>query len=238
MAKLDSLFSIRGKVGDLIFFERNGQSFVKKNTGGFVNGKSHEHPNTKAAQQRFKEVATFVGRFKKAITPLIWRQKDGTFHNQLVSFFSKVRKQSDQENLYLALKQAYEERRLQQLKLNKNSKLYPLDCSYSLEKNSLVISMNLLRSCAQKYPNACLEISFAWMQCDESLELDLVNLQYFYFPLSEKEKPLHQIELQLREEALSSVGFAFPIVSVTVVYQPHASSGAAHPYHFTLTTIL
>ena len=76
------------------------------------------------------------------------------------------------------------------------------------------------------------------MQCDESLELDLVNLQYFYFPLSEKEKPLHQIELQLREEALFSVGFTLPVMSVTVVEQPHASSASLHPYHFTLTTIL
>ena len=32
MAKTDNEFNINGKLGNLIFFQRNGKSFVKKNT--------------------------------------------------------------------------------------------------------------------------------------------------------------------------------------------------------------
>ncbi|WP_314242399.1 hypothetical protein [Empedobacter tilapiae] len=238
MAKSDNLFNIRGKVGDLIFFQRNGQTFVKKNTGGFVNGKSHEHPRTKAAQQRFKEVAIFVGRFKKALNPMIWRQKDGTFHNQLMSFFSKIRKESTQENFYLTLIDAHEKGKLQHKKLNKNSKLNPFDCTYSLHENTLFIENNLSHFCAQKHPTACLEICFGWMYYNKELELELVYPQYFYYSLVENQNPRQKITCELINDNEKVTEFALPIISITVVNQPNSSAVALHPYHFTLTTIV
>ena len=70
MARSDDFLSFRGRIGNLIFFSRNGKTFVKKKTGGFVNGKSNEHPNTKASQKNFSEVV---------ITPI-------KLHNLIIHF--------------------------------------------------------------------------------------------------------------------------------------------------------
>lgn len=238
MAKSDNLFNIRGKVGDLIFFQRNGKTFVKKNTGGFVNGKSHEHVNSKAVQQRFKEIATFVGSFRNIIFPLIWRQKDGTFHNQLVSFFSKIRKNSAKENLYLALLDAYQKNYLQHIALNKNSKLNPFDCSYSAHENKLVIASHLLYNCYKKHPTAYLEIILAWVICTDTLDIQLINQQFYYFSLEEYSMPGEELMIILQSNDLPLNRFNIPIVSIQVVNNPTQSAVGLHPFHYILTTIL
>lgn len=65
------VFNLKEKVGKVIFCERNGKTYVKTYSGGFVNGNSNQHPNTKAVQNRFKEVSKFTKELKAALTPII-----------------------------------------------------------------------------------------------------------------------------------------------------------------------
>ena len=92
MAKSDTIFNIRGRLGDLIFCKRDGTSYVKRYSGGFTKAATQNHPNIKVGQERFAQVSRYVKNLKQQLQPYLWRQKDGTFHNQLMAIFLQMAK--------------------------------------------------------------------------------------------------------------------------------------------------
>lgn len=238
MAKTDNEFNINGKLGNLIFFQRNGKSFVKKYAGGFVNSSAQQHPNTIEVKKRFKELSMFSASFKKNILPFNWKQKDSTFHNQLVSFFSTIKKETNQSTMYSALLEAYKNGKLQHRSLNKNGKLSPFYVQYNAPTNELKIQGGLVFQHKSKFPNAYLEISIGWLVCTEELELNLINFQNFYVLMDNLVTPLTEIKLspQIQEQQNSST--TFPFIGISIVTQNNEQAKLFHPFHYTLTTFL
>lgn len=66
----------------------------------------------------------------------------------------------------------------------------------------------------------------------------MVNPQYFYFSLEEYQKLGDKLSCALIEIKELEDGFVLPIISITVIHQPHVSSLELHLYHFILTTFL
>ncbi len=98
MAKSDNIFNIRGRLGDLIFCQRNGKTYVKRYSGGFTKASTQNHPNIKVGQERFAQVSRYVKSLKQQLQPYLWRQKDGTFHNQLMAIFLQMAKNEPEKN--------------------------------------------------------------------------------------------------------------------------------------------
>ena len=237
MAKSDNFFNLKGKIGNLIFCERNGKTYVKIYSGGFVNGKSHQHPNTKRAQNEFKEVSTFVKNLRIALIPFIYKQKDGTFYNQLVSLFSKVRNTAPDKKLYTAFKEGYGLYILKNKALNKHSKLNGRDCYYDINTNEVHIYPTILHQIIELFPSATLEIHLAWLIINPTLDVKLQDIQTAYLPISEIDLK-QPIPFKLEHKNLEKDHLGFPILSIAVVSQPTSDGKLYHPYAYNFVTIL
>ena len=238
MATSDDFLKFRGKLGDLIFFTRNGKTFVKRKAGGFVNGKSNEHPNTKAVQKNFSEVASFVKRFKDALFPMIWRQKDGTFHNQLVALFFKIKKAVPNGQLYTAFKEGYALPYLQHKSLNKNTVLNGRDCLYDQKTNTLKIDAALIYKCREKLSGGYLEVNTAWLRISKTLDLKLDEVNTQYIHLKEALQFTSFVEVPFPEMESISDDLVYPVVSLDVVFKRTEEVVSYHPYRYTLVTFL
>lgn len=238
LAQSDNFLNLRGKLGDFIFFKRNGKTFVKRKSGGFVNGKSNEYPNTKVAQKNFSEVASFVKRFKDVLYPIIRKQKDGTFHNQLVSLFFKIKKAASDGLLYTAFKEGHALPYLQYKSLNKNTVLNGQDCYYDCRTKSLKIDALLIQKCKDKYPDGFLEINMAWLNLSTTLELKLGEVDTQYIHLKEILEFSYSVEIPFPDVETVSEDLVYPLISLTVVYKPDREATPYHPYRYTLVTFL
>lgn len=238
MATSDDFLKFRGKLGDLIFFTRNGKTFVKRKAGGFVNGKSNEHPNTKAVQKNFSEVASFVKRFKDALFPIIWRQKDGTFHNQLVALFFKIKKASPDGQLYTAFKEGFIRRYMQYIPLNKNTVLNGRDCYYNEKTNKIQIDTALIYKCKEKFSDGYLEVNTAWLRISNTLELSLDEVNTEYIHLKEISNVTSSIEIPFSKKETLSEDLVYPLISLVVVYKSEGEAIPYHSYRYTLITFL
>lgn len=238
MAESENFFKLKGKIGDLIFFSRNGKSFVKMKTGGFVNGKSNDHPNTKAVQKSFSEVASFTKYFKEALYPMLWKQKDGSFHNQLVSLFAKIKKATPDHKLYTAFKEGYALDYLQNSSLNKNSALNAKNCYYNQETNVLGLSGSLIKVCNQQLPNGYLEINTAWLSISEDLEVKLNDINTYYLDLKTPVEVNALIEISFSEIPIAVRELVYPVVSLVVVYSARQEARPYHDFRYTLITFL
>src|SRR5690606_30129377 len=70
----------------------------KPYSGGFTKKETQNHPKVKVAQERFAKLAHFVKSFKQGLLPYLWRQKDGSFHNQLMAIFSQISKLNPEQS--------------------------------------------------------------------------------------------------------------------------------------------
>lgn len=238
MAKTDNFFNLQGKIGDLIFCNRNGKTYVKIYSGGFTNGKSHQHPNTQRAQQEFKEVSTFVKNLKTTLMPVLWKQKDGTFYNQLVSLFSSIKKKTRQKELYQAL---IDEKQLQLLRnkpLNKNCKLRVHNCYYDSNMQQLTIDKMLLHNCYTIAPKEYVEISISWLAISKELDITLNNTDQYYIHLNEYKTPLEDIIIPYTNSQESNNELIYPLLVLSIVNTPNENSYLFHNNHYTLATFL
>lgn len=238
MAQSDNLFNFRGKIGDLIFYSRNGKTFVKKNAGGFVNGKSNDHPHTKAVQKNFSEIASFVKHFKEVLLPIMSKQKDGTFHNQLVALFCKIKKMAPDQNLYMAFKEKSALQLLQRTSINKNSVLKGIDCEFNPSTNALKLNPYLIQICREKYPNGFLEIHTAWLCLRPTLAMELKAVGTNYISLKEEMEQLASRTFIYDQIDVVEDELQFPIVSLQVVQQPSPFASPYHLYRYSLLTLV
>lgn len=238
MAQSDNLFNLRGKIGDLVFFTRNGKSFVKRKSGGFVNGKSNEHPHTKAVQKNFGEVAVFVKQFKEVLTPLLAKHKDGTFHNQLVGLFCKIQKNTPDRKLYTAFKEGIALHYLQHISLNKHSVLKGQDCVLNRETHTLHLDAFLIKACQAKYPKGYLEVNMAWLTLNTDLEMELKGLTTEFLSLEDGVEQLASTSLSFPTAEVPESCLAFPVISLNVVNQSSVFAVPYHLYRYHLITLV
>lgn len=228
MAQTDNFFNIKGKVGNLIFCNRNGKTYVKSYSGGFVNGNSHDHPNAKASRKRFSEVSHFAANFKKAILPLLWRQADGSFHNQVVSIFSRIKKHSPQNTLFESLQQANVYAFLKQQALNKHHRLHPNTLHYLTDQKQLEIRFDLLRAFKKKYPNALLEVAFCWLEVREDARISVLACEVVMLDI-EKEFSDSSVYLDIKDINKAENCLYWPFAVLTLVDPNDALMRSFHP---------
>ena len=137
MAKADNIFNIRGRLGDFIFCQRNGKTYVKRYSGGFTKAATQNHPNIKVGQERFAQVSRYVKSLKQQLQPYLWRQKDGTFHNQLMATFLQMTKNKPEKAFSELVRDLESYSTLANKSLNKNSKIDPSDLLYDASTNKL-----------------------------------------------------------------------------------------------------
>ena len=161
MAKSDNFFNITGKLGELIFCNRNGKTYVKQYSGGFTNKKTQNNPKVKDAQERFATVSRFIKSFKQELFPYLWRQKDGTFHNQLMTtFFNTFNKDPELSfNQTIQIESFY--KGLKQKPLNNKSKIQLHSLTYNPTTNTLDLG-NLPFLLVNQYNAMVLEVTMGW----------------------------------------------------------------------------
>lgn len=178
MAKSDNIFNIRGRLGDLIFCQRNGKTYVKRYSGGFTKAATQNHPNIKVGQERFAQVSKYVKSLKQQLQPYMWRLKDGTFHNQLMAIFLQLAKNETEKTFNELVKELDSYSTLTNKSLNKNSKIDPSALFYNVSSNKLALG-KISYELALKYKGMFLEVATGWYGVtDGEISLTQPNIQY------------------------------------------------------------
>ena len=230
MAKADNIFNIRGRLGDLIFCQRNGKTYVKRYSGGFTKAATQNHPNIKVGQERFAQVAKYVKRLKQQLQPYLWLQKDGTFHNQLMATFLQLAKNEPEKTFNELVQDLDSYRTLTNKSLNKNSKIDPSAIFYDATTNKLNLG-TIPYELAVKYSGMFLEVATGWCGVNDS-EILITEPNIQYVKLCEETKnedvivdfaPVNDNDKQL------------PFVGLAVVYTDDKASESPHPVHTVMT---
>ena len=224
MAKADNIFNIRGRLGDFTFCQRNGKTYVKRYSGGFTKAATQNHPNIKVGQERFAQVSRYVKSLKQQLQPYMWRQKDGTFHNQLMATFLQLAKNEPEKAFNELVQELDSYSNLTNKSLNKNSKIDPSALLYYAKSNKLNLG-TILHELAIKYKGMFLEVATGWYGAtDDEIFITVPNIQY----------------VKLCEETKNEdfvVDFAptddnskhLPLVGLAVVYTDDKASESPHP---------
>lgn len=226
MAKADNIFNIRGRLGDFIFCKRNGKTYVKRYSGGFTKVATQNHPNIKASQGRFGLVSHYVKNLKQQVQPYLWRQKDGTFHNQLMGTFLQLAKNKPEKTFNELIHDLNSYSILTNKSLNKNSKIDPSGLFYNAKTNKLNLGI-IPYELAVKYKGLFLEVATGWYGVSEGeISLTEPSIQYV------------KLDGQTQNEDFV-VDFApaddnheqLPFVALAVVYTDDKASESPHPVH-------
>jgi len=226
MAKSDNIFNIRGRLGDFIFCQRNGKTYVKRYSGGFTKAATQNHPNIKVGQERFAQVSRYVKSLKQQLQPYLWRQKDGTFHNQLMAIFLRIAKNEPKKTFNELLQDLDSYSTLSNKPLNKNSKIDPSTLFYDATTNQLNLG-TIPNELAVKYKGMFLEVATGWYGLTDG-EISITEPKIQYVKLCEETKnedvivdfaPVNDNHTQL------------PFVGLAVVYSDDKGSESPHPVH-------
>ena len=224
MAKSDNIFNIRGRLGDFIFCQRNGKTYVKRYSGGFTKAATQNHPNVKVGQERFAQVSQYVKRLKQELQPYLWRLKDGTFHNQLMALFLQIAKNEPEKTFNELLQDLDSYSTLSNKPLNKNSKIDPSALFYNVSSNKLALG-KISYELALKYKGMFLEVATGWYGVtDGEISLTQPNIQYVKLDGETKNVDL-VVDFASADESHEQL----PFVGLAVVYTNDKASESTHP---------
>jgi len=226
MAKADNIFNIRGRLGDFIFCQRNGKTYVKRYSGGFTKATTQNHPNIKVGQERFAQVSKYVKSLKQQLQSYLWRQKDGTFHNQLMATFLQLARNEPVKTFNELVQELNSYGSLTNKSLNKNSKINSSALLYDAKTNKLNLG-TIPYELAVKYKGMFLEVATGWYGLTNG-EISLTEPNIQYVKLDEKNK---------NEDLFVDFAFAddshkqLPFVGLAVVYTDDKASESPYPVH-------
>lgn len=226
MAKADNIFNIRGRLGDFIFCKRNGKTYVKRYSGGFTKAATQNHPNIKASQGRFALVSHYVKNLKQQVQPYLWRQKDGSFHNQLMATFLQLAKDEPEKAFNELIQDLDSYTILSNKSLNKNSKIEPKGLLYDAKTNKLNLGI-IPYELAVKYKGLFLEVATGWYGVSEG-EISLTEPSIHYVKLNGQ--TTHEglfVDFAIADESNTLL----PFVALAVVYTDDKASESPHPVH-------
>ncbi|KAA5533980.1 hypothetical protein [Paenimyroides baculatum] len=226
MAKADNIFNIRGRLGDFIFCQRNGKTYVKRYSGGFTKAATQNHPNIKVGQERFAQVSRYVKSLKQQLQPYLWRQKDGTFHNQLMATFLQIAKNETEKTFNELIHELDSYSSLSNKSLNKNSKIDPSTLLYDAKTNKLNLGI-IPYELAVKYKGLFLEVATGWYGVNDG-EIFLTESNRQYVKLDGQTKNEDQLVDFAPADDLDG---QLPFVGLAVVYTDDATSESPHPVH-------
>lgn len=179
MAKSDNFFELKGKIGNLIFCQRNGKTYVKRYSGGFVNGDSHNHPNSKLAQKNFKEYSVLSKELRNALAPMLLEYKETNFYNQCVSYWARLKRKEPTKSIKVLFHKQQQLLSRQEQWINQTSKISPLTVSWEAENGILRMNMLEVDAILKQWPYASIAIQFITVQIKEDLPLEMDNHQFF-----------------------------------------------------------
>lgn len=224
MAKSENIFNIQGRLGDMIFCKRDGKTYVKRYSGGFTKAATQNHPNIKATQGRFALVSQYVKNLKQQLKPYLWRQKDGSFHNQLMGTFLQLAKSKPEKTFNELAHDLDTYSILTNKSLNKNSKIDPSSLEYDAKSNKLNLG-TIPYELAVKYKGLFLEVATGRYGVTDG-EISITEPKIQYVKLCEETKnedvivdfaPVNDNHTQL------------PFVGLAVVYSDDKGSESPHP---------
>jgi len=226
MAKADNIFNIRGRLGDFIFCQRNGKTYVKRYSGGFTKAATQNHPNIKVGQERFAQISKYVKSLKQQLQPYLWRQKDGTFHNQLMALFLQMAKNEPEKTFNELIHELNSYTSLSNKSLNKNSKINPSPLVYDTTTNKLNLG-TIPCELAVKYKGMYLEVASGWYGVtDGEISLTEPNIQYVKLDGQNKNKDVIVDFMRVDDNHKQ-----LPFVALAVVYTDDLKSESPHPVH-------
>ena len=226
MAKTDNIFNIRGRLGDFIFCQRNGKTYVKRYSGGFTKATTQNHPNIKTGQERFAQVSRYVKSLKQQLQPYLWRQKDGTFHNQLMAIFLQLAKNEPEKTFSELVRDLESYSILANKSLNKNSKIDPSAIFYDAKTNKLNLG-TIAQELVVKYKGMYLEVATGWYSVtDVEILITKPNIQYVKLDEQTKNEDVI-VDFASADDSNTRL----PFVGLAVVYTDNAASESPHPVH-------
>ena len=226
MAKADNIFNIRGRLGDFIFCQRNGKTYVKRYSGGFTKAATQKHPNIKVGQERFAQVSRYVKSLKQQLQPYLWRQKDGTFHNQLMGTFLQLAKNKPEKTFNKLVQDLDSYSTLTNKSLNKYSKIDPSALVYDSTTNQLNLGI-IPYELSVKYKGLFLEVATGWYGVtDGEISLTEPNIQYITLDRQAKNEDF-VVDFAIADESHRQL----PFVGLALVYSDDATSESPHPVH-------
>ena len=226
MAKSENIFNIRGRLGDMIFCKRDGKTYVKRYSGGFTKAATQNHPNIKATQGRFALVSQYVKNLKQQIQPYMWRQKDGSFHNQLMATFLQMAKSKPEKTFNELVQDLDSYSNLTNKSLNKNSKIDSNTLEYDASVNKLNLGI-IPHELAIKCKGLFLEVATGWYGVtDGEIFLTEPNIQYVKLDRQNKNEDF-VVDFAIADESHKQL----PFVGLAVVYTDDKSSESPHPVH-------
>lgn len=226
MAKADNIFNIRGRLGEIIFCKRDGKIYVKRYSGGFTKAATQNHPNIKATQGRFALVSQYVKSLKQQLHPYLWRQKDGSFHNQLMGTFLQLAKSEPDKTFSDLVKDMQSYNTLTNKSLNKNSKINPSNLVYNATTNKLNLGI-IPYELEVKYKGMFLEVATGWYGVtDGTISITEPNIQYIKLEEQTKNK-----DFVVNFASADESNMLLPFVGLAVVYSDDATSESPHPVH-------
>jgi len=226
MAKADNIFNIRGRLGDFIFCQRNGKTYVKRYSGGFTKAATQNHPNIKVGQERFAQISKYVKSLKQQLQPYLWRQKDGTFHNQLMAIFLQITKIEPEKTFSELILELDSYSSLTNKSLNKNSKINPSPLVYDTTTNKLNLG-TIPYELEVKYKGLFLEVAMGWYDMiDGEISLTEPDIQYVKLD----RQATHE-DLILDFAPADGCNTLLPFVGLAVVYTDDSVSESPHPVH-------
>ena len=225
MAKADNIFNIRGRLGDFIFCQRNGKTYVKRYSGGFTKATTQNHPNIKVGQERFAQASKYVKSLKQQLQPYLWRQKDGTFHNQLMATFLQLAKNEPEKAFNELVQELGSYSTLTNKSVNKNSKIDPSALLYYAKSNKLNLG-TILYELAIKYKGMFLEVATGWYGVTGSeIFITEPNIQYVKLDGHASNEDF------VVDFAPADNNNKLPFVGLTVVYTDDKASESPHAVH-------
>ena len=226
MAKADNIFNIRGRLGDFIFCQRNGKTYVKRYSGGLTKAATQNHPNIKAGQERFAQVSQYVKRLKQQLQPYLWRQKDGTFHNQLMATFLQLAKNEPEKAFNELLQDLDSYSPLINKSLNKNSKIDPSTLVFDANTNKLNLG-TIPHEIAVKHKGLFLEVATGWYGVNgEEISLSKPHIRYLKLDGETK-----NVDFVVDFAPADNNHKQLPFVALAVVYTDDKGSESPHLVH-------
>ncbi len=226
MAKSDNIFNIRGRLGDFIFCQRNGKTYVKRYSGGFTKAATQNHPNIKVGQERFAQVSRYVKNLKQELQPYLWRQKNGTFHNQLMAIFLQMAKKEPGKTFNELMQELDSYSTLTNKSLNKNSKINLSALLYDANTNKLNLG-TIPYELAVKYKGMYLEVATGWYGViGGEISLTEPNIQYVKLDDQTKNKDF-VVDFAPTEDNSTQL----PFIGLALVYSDDKASESPHPVH-------
>ncbi len=199
---------------------------MKRYSGGFTKAATQNHPNIKVGQERFAQVSRYVKSLKQELQPYLWRQKNGTFHNQLMAIFLQMAKKEPGKTFNELMQELDSYSTLTNKSLNKNSKINLSALLYDANTNKLNLG-TIPYELAVKYKGMYLEVATGWYGViGGEISLTEPNIQYVKLDDQTKNKDF-VVDFAPTEDNSTQL----PFIGLALVYSDDKASESPHPVH-------